>query len=131
MRYFRVESSKLSVESSVARLEQDCKWPTQRLAVSVRAVSHQAYRQLIALPLYISDKAMSQFGGCDEGSGLTVLKMGDPRNTTEGTEQDRKCCDNSGDFFVRYLRVVSSHSDMPFHKLGVGLSSPICTPRSR
>ena len=30
---------------------------------------------------------------------LSLLKVGDLRNTTEGTEQDWKCCDKSGDLF--------------------------------
>ena len=32
-------------------------------------------------------------------AGYDLCKMGNVRNTAEGTEQDWKCCDDSGDVF--------------------------------
>jgi hypothetical protein len=42
---------------------------------------------------------MPQLTTATKELGLSLLKMGDLRNTTEGTEQDWKCCDDSGDLF--------------------------------
>jgi hypothetical protein len=42
---------------------------------------------------------MPQLTAATKELGLSLLKMGDLRNTTEGIEQDWKCCDGSGELF--------------------------------
>lgn len=42
---------------------------------------------------------MPQLMATMKEAGLYLHKVGDPRITAEGTEQDWKCCDNSGDLF--------------------------------
>ena len=54
----------------------------------------------MALPVYISDKdVMLQVTAAMREVGLSLLKIGDLKDTAEGTEQDWKCCDGSGDLF--------------------------------
>jgi len=54
----------------------------------------------MTLPVYIWDESlMPQFMAEMKVAELHLHKMGNPRNTAEGTEQDWKCCDELGDLF--------------------------------
>lgn len=67
----------------------------------------------MALPVYISDKAvMPQLTAAMEEFGLSLLKMGDLRDTSEGIEQDWRCCDNSGDLFFVSTSEASENNSL-------------------
>ena len=52
------------------------------------------------LPVYILDKSvMPRLRAGVQQLSLDLQEVGEVRNTAEGTEQDWKCCDKSGDLF--------------------------------
>jgi len=54
----------------------------------------------MALPVYIWDESLTpQLIAAMKEAELHLHKVGNSRDTAEGTEQDWKCCDKSGDLF--------------------------------
>ena len=83
----------------------------------------------MALPVYILDKrVMPHLRAAMKELELSLLETGDLRNTTEGTEQDWKCCDNSGDLFFFSAGEVNEDNGL---RLKAGTFCLIPGPRAR